>query len=503
MSKTMILTTGALLVLLPIAAHCAEPEGGRARVAFALRSMVDTLDSCSECGCRVQGEAAPRRKGRWWFSFGLAGADSQGQGWEALGSPAYCGTGTFDAVAEDFRRTVGIPYVVLDVAATASPVPEGGYELKSRVQIRRLAGFDPEGSPDYALSREDRSVGLTDTREMILPLLIPDERERASFGVDEVLLRVEADVMASPTDTRYGGLSVTADVPGAEIRLDGGLVGRVGEGTPTLVGNVPAGPREVMVRDFAGRETSRRVVVEPDRSADVTLDLLHLPASEPPPALYPIGANHQGFEEYWRSMDGALVVKIPGGEFLMGSPEGQGDSNEHPAHQVKVSEFLIDKTEVTWRQYRKFAAAEGRALPDAPPWGMPDDYAASSILWDEAQAYCGWVGGRLPTEAEWEKAARGTDGRIYPWGNEWDGSRCNSIDGGPHRPESVGSFPGCISPDGVLDMPGSVWEWCADWYGEDYYVGSPAADPKGPASGNRRVLRGGNWMSHYPWLRAA
>jgi formylglycine-generating enzyme required for sulfatase activity len=216
-----------------------------------------------------------------------------------------------------------------------------------------------------------------------------------------------------------------------------------------------------------------------------------------------MGNNSKGQEEYWRVKDGAMVVTVPAGEFLMGSPEGEGQSAERPQRRVYVSEFLIDKTEVTWRQLRKFAEATGTPHPRPPIWGTPDDYPASFILWEEARGYCQWVGGRLPTEAEWEKAARGTDGRKYPWGNDWDPDRCNSISGGPHRPESVGSFPSCLSPYGVLDMPGSMWEWCADWYGASYYAESSSRDPQGPTSGSRRVIRGGGWMSQPLWLGTA
>ena len=198
-----------------------------------------------------------------------------------------------------------------------------------------------------------------------------------------------------------------------------------------------------------------------------------------------------------------MVVRISAGEFLMGSPEGQGEPHERPQRRVYVSEFLIDKTEVTWRQFREFLDATGSPIPRAPISGTPDHYPASFVLWDEARAYCEWIGGRLPTEAEWEKAARGADGRLYSWGNQWDSHRCNSISGGLHGPESVGSYPDCLSPYGVLDMPGSMWEWCADRYGEDHYAEGPATDPQGPTSGRLRVMRGGAWMSQPLWLRAA
>ena len=162
----------------------------------------------------------------------------------------------------------------------------------------------------------------------------------------------------------------------------------------------------------------------------------------------------------------------------------------------------MDKTEVTWRQFRKFAEATGVPLPPEPISGSADDYAVSNVRWDEAEAYCTWVGGRLPTEAEWEKAARGTDGRKFLWGDRWDQDACNSMDGGSHRPEPVGSFPYCVSPYGLMDMLGSVIEWCADRYADGYPEG-PGRDPKGPAIGERRVLRGGSWVDQRTQLRTA
>jgi formylglycine-generating enzyme required for sulfatase activity len=306
------------------------------------------------------------------------------------------------------------------------------------------------------------------------------------------------------TGPGYGTLSVKADAPGAEILLDGGLVGRIRENAPTDLTGIPAGTREIVVRDFSGREDHKQVVVRSANKVEVTLSVLRLHSK--PGSFSPLGKNLQGFGEYWRAKDKVIVVRIPAGEFLMGSLEKQGEPDERPQHRVHVSEFLIDKTEVTWRQFKGFSQAAGAPLPTIPIWGTPDDYAVTYVDWDQAKAYCEWVGGRLPTEAEWEKAARGTDGRQYAWGERWDPKRCNSIEGGPHRPEPVGSFPDCLTPYGVLDMAGSVWEWCADFYGAEYYASSPKKDPTGPTTPdawNQRVLRGGSWLNQPTWLRPA
>ena len=117
-----------------------------------------------------------------------------------------------------------------------------------------------------------------------------------------------------------------------------------------------------------------------------------------------LGPNPQGAEEFWREKDGAIVVRVPGGEFQMGSPQGAGESSEHPRHAVRLRGFLMDKTEVTWGQYVRFARDSSRHLPESPVWGMPEALPVSGMTWDEAHAFCAWAGGRLPTHASLSRA---------------------------------------------------------------------------------------------------
>ena len=189
--------------------------------------------------------------------------------------------------------------------------------------------------------------------------------------------------------------------------------------------------------------------------------------------------------------DGADMVYAPAGEFIMGE-DGAPDA---PKHTVYLDGYWIYRNDVTVAQYRKFCRATGRRMPDAPDSGWDDDHPMVKVTWDDAKAYCDWAGVSLPTEAQWEKAARGTDGRKYPWGNDWDATKavCNLAPQNASDSAPVGSKPDGASPYGCLDMAGNVRQWCADCYDNAYYTHSPARNPTGPATGTYRVLRGGAW----------
>lgn len=235
------------------------------------------------------------------------------------------------------------------------------------------------------------------------------------------------------------------------------------------------------------------------------------------------------------------MALIPAGDFMMGSPEGEGAYDEHPQHTVYLDAYYIDKYEVTNAQFREFVEATGY-VTDAEHkgygevqnpkvsgswsrhnfrdvnWRHPNmwinshahlkawenyriedkmDYPVVQVSWNDAQAYVAWAGKRLPTEAEWEKAARGPDGRKWTWGNIFD----LNIKGltvhtniGSDGPQTVGCFPTGISPYGIYNLAGNVQEWVADWYAPDYYnMSCPKNNPKGPDTGKFRVLRGGSW----------
>jgi formylglycine-generating enzyme required for sulfatase activity len=234
-----------------------------------------------------------------------------------------------------------------------------------------------------------------------------------------------------------------------------------------------------------------------------------------------------------------VMVYVPGGTFLMGSTDAEVDqalvrcresyiycnrwfyTTESPQHQVTVDGFWIDQTEVTNAQFRRCVEAGACQAPAS--CGKEDpayvdlskaEHPVVCVDWHDAQAYCEWTGARLPTEAEWEYAARGQDGNAYPWGNEPGGvlqnycdANCTeswadeAVDDGYAQTSAVGSYPEGASWCGVLDMAGNVYEWVSDWLGE--YPSEAQINPTGPATGQDRVARGSSWKSFQDRARTA
>jgi len=257
--------------------------------------------------------------------------------------------------------------------------------------------------------------------------------------------------------------------------------------TPTLTATLPPSPT---------------ATEEPLPTATATLE--PTPTETPEPTRVPNTV---------RDIDGMEMVHISAGEFTMGSTRAE---HEQPVRQVSLDAFWIDRYEVTNQQYSlcvEAGACTGPAFNYSSTrdsyYNNPEyaNYPVIYVTWPQAQSYCEWTGGRLPSEAEWEKAARGaTDERSYPWGNQ--APDCNLVNFGGDEgcvadTSAAGAYPDGASPYGVMDMSGNVWEWVADWYDEAYYANSPLQNPPGPEDGLQRVLRGGSWYKFANAIRVS
>jgi formylglycine-generating enzyme required for sulfatase activity len=199
--------------------------------------------------------------------------------------------------------------------------------------------------------------------------------------------------------------------------------------------------------------------------------------------------------------DDPPMAVVPAGDFWMGVDGTIGLEDERPRHQVWLEAFSLDLYEVATKHYARFLTATGRQ----PPWqwgsvnlDIHGDRPVIGVDWADAEAYCRWAGKRLPTEAEWEKAARGIDGRLYPWGNQVPTAELANFAVGARFSYSqalmpVGRYEKAKGPYGHYDLAGNVWEWVQDWYDGSYYERSPERNPPGPEEGQFKVLRGGSW----------
>jgi len=225
--------------------------------------------------------------------------------------------------------------------------------------------------------------------------------------------------------------------------------------------------------------------------------------------MYPAGKNAQGYQEFKNIKTGTLFVLIPAGEFMMGSPKGVGEPDEHPRHKVYLDAYYIGKYEVTIAQYDTFCKKTGHTVPEKPWLTEEGDHPVVYPTWEDAKAYCDWAGLRLPTEAEWEKAARGGTDTTYYWGDKPAHDMANFLGTGGRDKYDITSPVGSFPPNGygLCDTAGNIWEWCNDWYDPDYYNhefdDGPITNPKGPRRGKYRVIRGGSWNYEETKMRPA
>jgi formylglycine-generating enzyme required for sulfatase activity/uncharacterized caspase-like protein len=334
-----------------------------------------------------------------------------------------------------------------------------------------------------------------------------------------------------------GSLIVTAKVPGVEVFLGDRRIGEVGPGRRLTSGELEAGVYRLRARKAGHKDWEREVPLVANQRAEVVIDIEPL-----------------GPAKTVKGDDGAEMVLVPAGEFRMGSTREEVDrtiaecrkhssnpteaqckdwyERELPEHRVLLDAFYIDRHETTNALFEAFVRAtghqttaerqgDGRAwqqkdgkwqwltvsgaswrTPNGPGTSAPSDHPVVQVSWHDAEGYCKWAGKRLPTEAEWEKAARGADARRYPWGEEWAAVRADgNMAVKATRP--VGSYPGGVSPYEVHDMAGNAAEWVADWFDASYYQRSAERNPKGADTGTTRVLRGGSWFGGPIFLRSA
>jgi eukaryotic-like serine/threonine-protein kinase len=343
------------------------------------------------------------------------------------------------------------------------------------------------------LSADEATVFPSPARRGKRPLLLLAALVVVLAAVAAVI-RITASRAAAPA-----GASPESPVPAAASQPAGGDTPKE---LPPAAGEVPARPAPAASlaagKPEADKAKTGAVTATPVAPAAAT-------AREEGPAV-PAMANRKGFLEQVFLNDMAMV-QVPGGEFTIGSPKGDGDDDERPAHKVFIGAYWLGKTEVTFAQFDAFCRESGRVLPADEGWGR-GNRPVINVSWEDAAAYCRWLAAktgrafRLPSEAEWEKAAR----EKYPWGSNAPSAVHANMKGsqdGFAFTAPVASFPTGESSYGILDMAGNVWEWTSDWYDPGYYRLSPGSDPRGPASGTSRSVRGGSWANGAELIRSA
>ncbi|MCX5867593.1 MAG: formylglycine-generating enzyme family protein [Proteobacteria bacterium] len=305
---------------------------------------------------------------------------------------------------------------------------------------------------------------------------------------EEIVVRNNStEEMSVELAGKPGKILVVSTPLKAKVSVDG-----VEGGETPYSASLPPGKHKIIVVLSGYKSQEKEIEINPNKSLSLNFGLEALPKGQ-----VDVG------EGLAPSRD---MILIPAGEFMMGcnsAVDNQCGNNEKPYHRISLDSYYIDKYELTVDQYAQCVQAGKCSNPGTGQycnWGNSGrgNHPVNCVDWDQADSYCGWAGKRLPTEAEWEKAARGTDGRKYPWGNQTatcdyavmsqggNGCGCDST-------WSVGSKTAGASLYGVMDMAGNVWEWVQDWYEGGYYKNSPAQNPQGPSSGRYRVLRGGSW----------
>lgn len=355
---------------------------------------------------------------------------------------------------------------------------EGDHEVRGLALLVVRGENLPTGLTALSLAATTRLSGGED----ILVIGFPRNAGPWALIKGNISSREGRDIYFSP--------SVDSGHSGGPVFHSGKVVAMVGAGNQSVGRGVTARSVHDYIEGFG--------ITAQERTSSTSIATESLP---PPAATAKLEPRQMTQDREVTGKDGAPMVLIPAGEFQMGSPDGEGQADERPRHRVYLDAYSMDRFEVTVSRYAKFMQSTGRRAPeywDQVKTGKHSDLPVVGIDWHDAEAYCRWAGKRLPTEAEWEKAARGTDERTYPWGNEEPTTRLANF--GKVFTENVykvlapvESYEAGKSPYGLHHMAGNVWEWTADWYDEHSYAKSPQRNPTGPSSGTTKVFRGGSW----------
>jgi formylglycine-generating enzyme required for sulfatase activity len=368
---------------------------------------------------------------------------------------------------------------------------EGDDELRglALVAVRGTENL-PKGITALSLAVTTRLSGGED----ILVIGFPGNAGPWALIKGNISSRQGRDIYFSP--------SVDSGHSGGPVLHSGNVVAMVGAGSQSVGRGVTARSVQDYIEGFG------ITAHESTSAASMATE------SSPPPAATAKPEPRQVTQDREiTGKDGAPMVLIPAGEFWMGSPDGEGTKDEHPRHQVSLDAFSMDKFEVTVARYAEFVRSTNRLKPKY--WDQVDsskhgNLPVVGVNWDDAEAYCRLAEKRLPTEAEWEKAARGTDGRMYPWGNKEPTTRLGNfgrgftdIDVYNQFLAPVESYEAGNSPYGLHHMAGNVGEWTADWFDGQFYAKSPQRNPTGPSSGAAKMSRGGSWTNSPFYVRSA
>jgi formylglycine-generating enzyme required for sulfatase activity len=368
-----------------------------------------------------------------------------------------------------------------------------------------------EGKLDSALEHYQKALSL-EPKNLVAQEKC-NEMKKEIAGTDRKIkfndYLKKADANYDKNDVKYAFLYVIEALriyPEGSSEVKGRLVMMAGEYPQEW--NALLKEKRVELQDIRPKidamlESNSTAIAEPvsaeDRENEYAEDFLQKISGK----AEPIRRNEKGF---WEAVfaGNITMIYIPGGEFTIGSPNRQGDEDEHPAHKVMVPGFWIGKTEVTFEQYDRFCAESGRKKSEDEGWGR-GTRPAIYVSWNDARDYCQWLAKktglefRLPSEAEWEKSARD----YYPWGTDSPSASLANFNKDNMQTSPVGSYPKGASANGALDMAGNVWEWVADWYDPAFYRNSPFENPRGPQTGSARVVRGGSWANSSELIRSA